>query len=149
MGYTGRNNDDGDTKVVKTRFSLQAYYARGFTLIEVTIALVILSMTLSSAMYAVHQYADERIRMKDRFLANQVAWNNLMNRYQHSKGWTSGRDRTALKTKGVDEQGGQEWQWNLDTEKAMGENLYRFQVQVGVAGSDRLQGSLAVYLVGN
>mgnify|MGYP001033787355 FL=1 len=134
---------------MKTRFGSQVYCARGFTLIEVTIALVILSMTLSSAMYAVHQYADERIRMKDRFLANQVAWNNLMNRYQHSKGWTSGRDRTMLKTKGIDEQGGQEWQWNLETEKAMGENLYRFEVQVGVAGSDRDQGSLAVYLVGN
>ena len=88
---------------MKNRFGSQVYYARGFTLIEVTIALVILSMTLSSAMYAVHQYADERIRMKDRILANQVAWNNLMNRYQHFKGWTSGRDRTMLKTKGIDE----------------------------------------------
>ena len=78
---------------------------RGFTLIEVVVALFILSLVLSSAIFSVHQYADERVLIRDRFLANQVAWNHLMERYQHSKKWSPKRLATGFKTKGVDEQG--------------------------------------------
>ena len=101
---------------------------RGFTLIEVVVALFILSLVLSSAIFSVHQYADERVLIRDRFLANQVAWNHLMERYQHSKKWSPKRLATGFKTKGVDEQGGQSWQWEMKIEKANGQDIYRYEV---------------------
>jgi general secretion pathway protein I len=121
---------------------------RGFTLIEVVVALFILSLVLSSAIFSVHQYADERVLIRDRFLANQVAWNNLMERYQHSKKWSPKRLATGFKTKGVDEQGGQSWQWEMKIEKANGQDIYRYEVEVGSAQSDSSKSSLVVYLVG-
>ena len=121
---------------------------RGFTLIEVVVALFILSLVLSSAIFSVHQYADERVLIRDRFLANQVAWNHLMERYQHSKKWSPKRLATGFKTKGVDEQGGQSWQWEMKIEKAIGQDIYRYEVEVGSAESDSSKSSLVVYLVG-
>ena len=95
-------------------------YGRGFTLIEVVIALFILSWVLSSAIYMVHQYADERVRLRERFLANQVAWNHLMEHYQQSQKWTTG---------------------------AKAQSLYRYQAQAGSVAAEKYQSSLAVYLV--
>jgi len=88
-------------------------YSRGFTLIEVVIALFILGWVLSSAIYMVHQYADERVRLRERFLANQVAWNHLMEHYQQSQRWISPGSSPSLKKKGVDEQAGQKWRWEI------------------------------------
>ena len=42
----------------------------GFTLIEVAVALLILSTVLASSLQLVNQYADERERMRDRFFSN-------------------------------------------------------------------------------
>jgi type II secretion system protein I len=117
---------------------------RGFTLIEVMVALFILSLVLSSAVQMVHQYSDERLRIRERFFANQVAWNHLLERYEHSQKWSVSPD---LKTKGIDEQAGQDWRWEMKIEKAMGQELYRYQVQSGSVGSKSYQATLAVYLV--
>ena len=122
-------------------------HSRGFTLIEVVIALFILGWVLSSAIYMVHQYADERVRLRERFLANQVAWNHLMEHYQQSQKWISSGSSPSLKKKGVDEQAGQKWRWEIQIEKAMGQDLYRYQVQAGSTTAEKYQSSLAVYLV--
>ena len=121
--------------------------SRGFTLIEVVIALFILGSVLSSAFYMVHQYADERVRLRERFLTNQVAWNHLMEHYQQSQKWIVSGSSQSLKKKGIDEQAGQKWKWEINIEKAMGQDLYRYEVQAGSVMSENYQSSLAVYLV--
>ena len=121
--------------------------SRGFTLIEVVIALFILGSVLSSAFYMVHQYADERVRLRERFLTNQVAWNHLMEHYQQSQKWIVSGSSQSLKKKGIDEQAGQKWKWEINIEKAMGQDLYRYEVQAGSVMSEKYQSSLAVYLV--
>jgi hypothetical protein len=47
----------------------------------------------------------------------------------------------------VDEQAGQKWRWEIQIEKAMGQDLYRYQVQAGSVTAEKYQSSLAVYLV--
>jgi type II secretion system protein I len=121
---------------------------RGFTLIEVMVALFILSLVLSSAVHMVNQYSDERLRIRERFFANQVAWNHLLERYEHSQNWSVRSGSSNLKTKGVDEQAGQDWRWEMKIEKAMGQDLYRYQVQSGSVDSEAYQATLAIYLVG-
>ena len=121
--------------------------SRGFTLIEVVIALFILGSVLSSAFYMVHQYADERVRLRERVLTNQVAWNHLMEHYQQSQKWIVSGSSQSLKKKGIDEQAGQKWKWEINIEKAMGQDLYRYEVQASSVMSENYQSSLAVYLV--
>ena len=45
---------------------MQAHRNRGFT--YMLLSLYLFSALMSSAIYAVHQYVDERVRMRDRFL---------------------------------------------------------------------------------
>lgn len=123
--------------------------ARGFTLIEVAVALAILSWVLSSALFLVHQYSDERLKLRERFFATQVSWNRLLERYQYAQGWVPQSERTAKTSKGIDKQAGQNWRWQLTSEAAMGQDLFRYEVKSGRADGEQLTGTLAIYLVGD
>ncbi len=119
----------------------------GFTLIELVVALFILSLVLSGAIYSIQQYADERLMMKDRLYSHNVAWNQLMKRYQVSQNGTVKNRTMELKSKGKEVQGRTDWEWALDIEKATGQNLYRYEVRVESPNSEKVQSSLAVYLI--
>lgn len=121
--------------------------ARGFTLIEVAVALAILGWVMGSALYLVQQYADERIRLREQFYASQVSWNRLLERYQDSENWISKQQTSNRSTKGVASQGSQDWQWRMDITEAMGNDLYRYQAKVALDGAERNSAVLFVYLV--
>lgn len=121
--------------------------ARGFTLIEVAVALAILGWVMGSALYLVQQYADERIRLREQFYASQVSWNRLLERYQDSEQWISKQQTSNRPTKGVASQGGQDWRWRMDIQQAMGNDLYRYQAKVALDGAERDSAGLFVYLV--
>tara|TARA_B100001093_G_scaffold45952_1_gene39088 strand:+ start:1601 stop:2023 length:423 start_codon:yes stop_codon:yes gene_type:complete len=120
---------------------------RGFTLIEVAFALVILSTVLASSLQLVGQYADERVRMRDRFLAHQVGWNRLMEQYQTVEKWLAPNAMVEKRTNGIDQQADRDWLWNLKIEEAMGQNLYRYQLEVRDGGDERLHVRLAAFFV--
>jgi type II secretion system protein I len=121
---------------------------RGFTLIEVSVALLILSLVLGGAVSMVQQYADERIRLRERFFSNSVAWNRLMQRYQHAQGWVAVNEGNDGATQGVDEQAGQDWRWRMKVEAAMGKDFYRYEMRVGLADSEATNTALSIYLIG-
>jgi len=119
----------------------------GFTLIEVVIALTILSWVLGSMLFLVSQYADERLMMRERFYGNQVAWNQLLNNYQKSMGWISVTQSTEVEFNGLEEQGGQNWDWQLEVAPAMGRDLFRYQSRVSSASGSDIESTLAMYLL--
>ena len=119
----------------------------GFTLLEVVIALLILSTVLTSSLQLVHRYADQRITMQDRIAANQVAWNRLMERYQIAENWIPANGLGVLRTRGVDEESDRNWQWELKIEEAAGQNLSRYKVEVYSQNSGDSEAKLAVFMV--
>ena len=119
----------------------------GFTLLEVVIALLILSTVLTSSLQLVHRYADQRITMQDRIAANQVAWNRLMERYQIAENWIPANGLGALRIRGVDEESDRNWQWELKIEEAAGQNLSRYKVEVYSQNSGDSEAKLAVFMV--
>ncbi len=126
---------------------IRSHRSQGFTLIEVAVALAILSLVLGGALSVVSQYSDERLRLRERTFATQVSWNRLLERYQFAQNWIPITERSSLQGKGLDEQYGQEWRWQLNVEEALGQGLFRYEVQSGPAQSKKMTGSLAMYLV--
>ena len=119
----------------------------GFTLLEVVIALLILSIVLTSSLQLIHRYADQRITMQDRIAANQVAWNRLMERYQIAENWIPANGLGVQLTRGVDEESDRNWQWELKIEEAAGQNLSRYKVEVYSQNSRDSEAKLAVFMV--
>ena len=119
----------------------------GFTLLEVVIALLILSTVLTSSLQLVHRYADQRIKMQDRIAANQVAWNRLMERYQIAENWIPADGLGVQRKRGVDKEFDRNWKWELKIEEAAGQNLSRYEVQVYSQNSGDSEAKLAVFMV--
>ena len=120
---------------------------RGFTLLEVAIALLILGIVLTSSLQLIHRYADQRITMQDRIAANQVAWNRLMERYQIAENWIPANGLGVQRTRGVEEESDRNWQWELKIEEAAGQNLSRYKVEVYSQISGDSEAKLAVFMV--
>lgn len=120
---------------------------KAFTLIEVVVALTILGWVLGSVLFLVSQYADERSMMRERFYSNQVAWNQLMENYQRSRGWMPLTESTDIILNGEESQGGQNWNWQMDVATALGRDLFRYEAIVYPEETDSSQSRLVMYLV--
>lgn len=73
---------------------------KGFTLIEVVVALGILGLVLGGAISTVHQYADQRSHLSKKTFSSQVAWNVLLEQYRYAEGWVSGSESSSRNKKG-------------------------------------------------
>lgn len=120
---------------------------QGFTLIEVVVALAIVGWVLGSTLSLVKQYADQRIQMRERFLAGQVAWNILMDEYRAEKGLLAPNETGRRFTEGEVLSAREMWQWQLETEPALGDELYRHSVTVNRPDSGQASATRALYLV--
>jgi len=101
----------------------------GFTLIEVVVALAICGWVLGSAFWLVDSYASQRIELRDRFYANQVGWNQLLERYRAQAGWAGSE---PLAERGSQLAGGHPWRWQLHSQPTIGAQVVRYQVDVAV-----------------
>ena len=119
----------------------------GFTLLEVVVALLILSTVLTSSLQLVHRYADDRIKIQDRISANQVAWNRLMERHQIAENWIPINDVVVQGAAGWDEESDRDWNWELKIKPAVGQNLFRHEVSVFRQNSVDSEARLAIFLV--
>ena len=102
-------------------------HARGFTLLEVLVALIVMSLLLGGMYRVVEQQVDERIRINDRFLGQTAAWNRLLDQYQLVEGWVPRGNRLGQR-RGTAELYGATWYWTLDTQQTFGDNFFRYEV---------------------
>ena len=101
---------------------------KGFTLLEVLVALIVMSLMLGGLYRAVDSQVDQRIRINERFLGQTAAWNRLLDQYQLIEGWVPRGNRLGERD-GTSELYGRTWYWKLETQQTFGDNFFRYEVR--------------------
>ena len=97
---------------------------RGFTLLEVLIALAVLAIAMGAVIKATGDYTGSHAWLRDRTLATWVARNVLV-QFQVEKDWPDVGER-----KGTQEMGRREWRWLARVSQTDEAQLRRMDVEV-------------------
>src|SRR3954464_710988 len=98
--------------------------ARGFTLIEVLAALVIVALGMLAAIEAVNQSARNGTYLRDKTLAHWIALNLITERRLQES------PPDVAESDGRVEFAGQDWHWNLRVTQTQVETMRRMDVTV-------------------
>jgi general secretion pathway protein I len=116
---------------------------RGFTLVEVMVALAVVAVALPALVFALQQQIDGTVYLRDKSLAHMVATNKLTEvrimakaREQLLKGKDSGTSELADR----------QWDWQLSSTETEVPNFYR--VEIKVSAPETTDGSSLYTLVG-
>lgn len=102
---------------------------RGFTLIEVMVALLVVAIAYAGVATAISDFADQRLLLIDRQVSHRIAWNRMMEQFMLSRGIALNQPnldghRGVVAARGID------WQWEMTEQKASGKGLVRYHVDV-------------------
>jgi general secretion pathway protein I len=107
---------------------------RGFTLVEVLVALIIVATCMSALLGAMTSAADAAYHMRDHAFAEWVALNRI------AEARLQPRMPKTGKTDGEAEMAGRKWEWRQEVKPLQIENMFRIDVSVrpkeGVGGAD-------------
>lgn len=103
---------------------------RGFTLLEVMVALAIAGLSLAAIAASVSQMIDAGATMQERTYASWIAQNKI------SEMRLANVIPEVSDSTGEIEYAGLEWAWRATVSETGVENLYRVDVEIGYAGSD-------------
>jgi len=103
---------------------------RGFTLLEVLIALAVLAIAMGAVIKAAGDYTGSYAWLRDRTLANWVARNVLVE-FQVENAWPGTGER-----KGTREMGRREWRWLARVSQTEEAQLRRLDVEVYLLDED-------------
>jgi general secretion pathway protein I len=104
--------------------------ARGFTLVEVMVALMVIAIALPALLKALYQQVDGTAYMRDKSMAQWVASNKMAEtRIRLSRDDVLRRGERS----GIETLGGRDWYWWTRTEATEVEDFYRIQIDVADA----------------
>ena len=104
--------------------------SRGFTLIEVMVALVVAALALVAVLAGISQMVDAGTAMRDRTYAAWIAQNRI------AEMRLANVEPEVSTTNGEVEFAGLEWGWTATVSETGVEFLYRVDVEVSFAGND-------------
>ena len=119
---------------------MRADRQRGFTLIEVLVALAVLAIALSAIMRALSQSIDMSASLRDHNVALWVAQNRLAE-HQIRNDWPA-QDTTE----GTSDMAGREWRWREQVSGTPEPALRRIEITVRAAHGDQVLGHLVGFL---
>jgi len=121
---------------------------KGFTLIEVMVALVITGLVLAGLFSTIQSQIDRRFGVQERYLGQISSWNRLLEQYQVVQEWTPRGERLGEQN-GDTEILGRDWYWQLEVQETFGENFFRYEVQTfkEASRSGRNAGMLVAFFV--
>lgn len=103
---------------------MNRHMSRGFTLLEILIALAVLAVAMGAIIKAASDYTTGLSHLRDRTMANWVA-RNVLNEFQVNNDWPSVGER-----KGDMEMGHYEWRWLANISQTDEPELRRLDVEV-------------------
>ena len=103
--------------------------ARGFTLVEVMVALAIVAIALPALLMALYQQIDDTAYLRDKTLAYMVAENKLA---EIRLVIGSTRNLSAGKDSGLASMADRDWYWWVETKTTEVENFFRVDITVSL-----------------
>mgnify|MGYP001828868214 CR=1 FL=1 len=103
---------------------------KGFTLLEVLVAMVILSISLLAAIKVASEVTNSAIYLQEKTIAQWVAMNKVAEMRLAKKLPKAGR------TNGEDEMGGRSWRWDILVKNTAYSGLREIEVGVKPANED-------------
>ncbi len=103
--------------------------AKGFTLVEVMVALAVVAIALPALLVALYQQVDSTAYLRDKSMAHAVAANKLTELRLLSRarqGLFQGRDS------GVAQMGDRDWYWWLASQPTEVEQFFRVEISVAL-----------------
>lgn len=107
---------------------------RGFTLVEVMVALAVVAIALPALLVALYQQVDSTAYLRDKTMAHAVAANKLTELRLLSRarqGLFRGNDG------GVAQMGERDWYWWLQSQPTEVEQFYRVEISVALEETSR------------
>jgi general secretion pathway protein I len=103
--------------------------SRGFTLVEVMVALMVIAIALPALLQALYQQVDGTAYLRDKSIAQWIASNKLSEtRIQLSRNGTLFRgERTGTET-----MAGRDWFWRMISQQTEVEDFHRLEIRVGL-----------------
>jgi general secretion pathway protein I len=113
---------------------------RGFTLVEVMVALAIAALGLAAVAASVSQMVDAAMTMQQRSYANWIAQNKI------AELRLANVVPEVSSTSGQTQYAGLEWEWRANISETGVENLYRVDVTVSQPGSDEILRTISGFI---